>query len=113
MRSGALRQSVMLQRPVTTPDGMGGSVVTWTPVTAKPIHAQIDPISGQERLAMEQIQSTLTHQITIRYLPGVVPSMRLVRVKGQQTYEIHSVQNIEMRNRTLQLLCGEIQVVGA
>jgi len=107
MRSGALRQRVQIQSPPTTADGMGGFTGTWTPVATT--WAQIDPQSGAERIQGDQVTALMTHTIVIRYRPGIVPKMRLVRLVGGQTFEIHSVDNAEFRNRQLTLQCSEVQ----
>lgn len=91
---------------------MGGLTTNWTSVAT--VAAQIDPITGREQLQGDQVTSILTHEIVMRYRPGIVPKMRLIRQgAGNQAYEIHAVTNVEMRNRQLLLQCSEIQMVGA
>jgi SPP1 family predicted phage head-tail adaptor len=112
MRSGALRQRLVLSAPTTTSDGMGGQLLSqYQPVTT--IWGQIDPASGNETLRAEQLTAVITHEILIRYRPNIVPRMRITRVAGGQTFEVHVVINLEMRNHQLTLLCSEVQTVGA
>ena len=111
MRCGSMRQRLQLQTPAAIPDGMGGQTNAWTVVAT--VWGMVGPISGREQLQADQVTALLTHEIDIRYRPGVVPKMRIVRVAGGQVYEIHSIVNLEMRNRQLTLLCSELQVTGA
>lgn len=92
---------------------MGGQAsVPWTVVAT--VWGMVGPLTGRELLQAEQVTAVLTHEIDIRYRAGVVPKMRLVRQGGGgQVFEIHSVMNLEMRNRQLTLLCSEIQTQGA
>lgn len=107
-----MRQRLKLQAPSTTPDGMGGQVTGWTDIAT--VWGMVGPLTGRELLQAEQVTAVLTHEIDIRYRPGVVPKMRIVRQgAGTQVFEIHSVMNLEMRNRQLTLLCSELQTVGA
>lgn len=111
MRSGALRQRLQLQTPPTSGDGMGGQSGAWTTIAT--VWAQIDPISGSERLQAGQMTPALTHEVIMRYRGSVVPKMRLLRAVGGQIYEINAVQNMDMRNHQLTLLCSEVQTAGA
>lgn len=107
-----MRQRLKLQSPSQTPDGMGGQVTGWTDVTTT--WGLVGPLTGRELLQAEQVTAVVTHEIDIRYRPGVVPKMRVVRQgAGSQVFEIHAVINLEMRNRQLTLLCSEIQLQGA
>lgn len=112
MRAGSLRQRFQLQAPVSTPDGMGGTVTNWVVVAT--IWGLLSPVSGAERLLGGQMTAIVAHEIDIRYRPGVVPKMRMVHLQaGSQTYEIHAVLNPEGRNKSLQLTCSEVQLQGA
>ena len=86
-----------------TPDGGGGFILTWTDVAT--VWAAIEPLKGAERLHAQQLQSPVTHRVTMRYRAGVRPSMRLVF--DARTLNIRAVIDPQERNRTLELLCEE------
>ncbi len=62
------------------------------------------PITGDERLAHDQLAGRLTHEVWIRYRAGVVPAMRFRQ--ASRIYEIVAVIEAERRSR-LKCLCEE------
>lgn len=107
-----MRQRLQIQQPIGTPDGMGGQLLTFQPVMT--VWGQVDPATGREQIQADQVSAVATHEIVIRYRPGIVPKMRMVRQgAGSQIFEIQAVLNIDMRNHQLTLLCSEIQATGA
>ncbi len=62
------------------------------------------PISGDERLAHDQLAGRLTHEVWIRHRAGVVPAMRFRQ--GARIYEIVAVLEARRRAR-LKCLCEE------
>lgn len=56
---------VIIQSRGDASDDYGGSAVTWS--TLSTVWAIIEPMSGREVLQSEQLQSRVTHKITIRY----------------------------------------------
>ena len=65
-RTGALRQIVDVERYTTTSDGMGGTTQEWsTHVSDLPV--DIKPLSGAKRLEFAKLDSTITHEIIMRY----------------------------------------------
>ena len=77
MNIANLRERLTLEQPVRTPDGGGGAAVTWQTVTE--LWAYVRPISGDERLAHDQLSGRLTHEVWIRYRAGVLPAMRFTQ----------------------------------
>lgn len=104
MNTGKLRHRATIQQLVSTDDGAGGSIETWQNVAT--VWAAIEPLRGNERYTAQQVQSTLTHKVTIRYREGIKPQMRLT-YKGR-IFDIESVIDIEERHRWLELLCSEV-----
>jgi SPP1 family predicted phage head-tail adaptor len=102
MRIGSLRDRLTLEQPVRTPDGGGGASITWQAVTD--LWAHVRPISGDERLRHDQIAGRLTHRVSIRHRPGVVPAMRFRQ--GARIYEIVAVLDGPRRTH-LKCLCEE------
>lgn len=102
MNIGALRERLLLEQPIRTPDGGGGASVTWQ--TVAELWAHVRPLSGDERLRHDQLCGRLTHEVWLRDRPGVVPAMRFRQ--GARIYEIVAV--IETPHRAhLKCLCEE------
>lgn len=102
MRAGRLRHRVKIQAPVSTQDEYGGTAGSWTDVAT--VDAGIHPMSGRELLAAQAIQSSVTHEIAMRY--RVVDATNRI-LYGARIFNIKSVVNIDERNRDLVLLCTE------
>ena len=71
IRTGGMRQRANLQTKSRSADGGGGGTVSWS--TERKIWCDIQPLSGTQRLEGMQRQSTVTHQISIRYRDDVDP----------------------------------------
>jgi SPP1 family predicted phage head-tail adaptor len=102
MRIAALRDWLVLEQPVRMPDGGGGAAIAWQ--TVAELWAHVRPITGDERLAHDQVAGRLTHRVAIRYRAGVLPAMRLRQ--GARVYEIVAVIETAPRRR-LECLCEE------
>jgi SPP1 family predicted phage head-tail adaptor len=103
MRAGQLRHKVVIQENVPSRDGYGAEVESWDEYAT--VWAAIEPIRGREFWESQQINAEVTARITIRYLAGVTPKMRILH--GTRIFEILSVINPEERNRELQLMVKE------
>ena len=85
-----LKHHITLQKSVRTPDGGGGFTETWQNADSTPdVYAAIVPLSGSEQLRFHQLESTVTHRITLRYRNDVTPAMRLVH--GTDVYNITAI----------------------
>ena len=102
MHIGAMNERFALQQPIRTPDDAGGATVTWE--TVADVWAHVRPISGDERLAHDQLAGRLTHEVWIRHRAGVTPAMRFSQ--GARIYEIVAVLEMQRRTR-LKCLCEE------
>lgn len=102
MKAGRLRHLVDIQQKSVTRNTFGEEVVTWA-TFADDIWASVEPIRGQEFVALRQQGSELTTRIRCRYVSGVTPSM-IVRFNGEE-YAISEVISPMERDRELELLC--------
>ena len=59
------RDKVTFQYQQGTTDGMGGNSVQWMDLVSD--FVMIQPISGNQRMHLEAVQSTITHKIRARY----------------------------------------------
>jgi len=76
---------ISIQSLGTTQDSTTGIVTEgWT--TFATLWATIEPLTAREFLAAAATQSKVTARITIDYIAGVLPSMRVVH--GTHTYKI-------------------------
>jgi SPP1 family predicted phage head-tail adaptor len=102
MNIGTLDERLVLEQPARTPDGGGGAILAWEPVAE--LWARVRPISGEERLAHDQLAGRLTHEVWIRWRAGVTPAMRFRQ--DTRTYQIAAV--LETSRRVwLKCLCEE------
>lgn len=76
MKAGSLRHRITLEHNVTTRDQWGGEVVGWQTFAAD-VPAEVVPLSGREFIAAGELQGQVQARITIRYLPGVLDTMRI------------------------------------
>jgi SPP1 family predicted phage head-tail adaptor len=106
MRAGKFRKIVSIEQPSRVADAVGEMVPTWTPFATN-IYAEIEPLRGTEKLQAMQINASATDAVTIRYLPGVTPQMRITY--GTRVLQIQNVQNTKERDREIVLLCTELQ----
>jgi len=104
MRSGDLRHSVDLQSTASVPDGMGGDTLTWS--TQATVRAAIWPVSVKEQVRAGAETMVGTHNVRIRYLPGVSAAWRVKF--GARYFSIVSIVDHEERNVQMDLLCREV-----
>jgi SPP1 family predicted phage head-tail adaptor len=109
MKIGKLRHRVRLQEYVISKDSFGAEVENWSDTAT--VWASIEPLSGREYFAAQQINAEVSTKITIRYRAGVKPTMRILF--GGRIFEILSVINTEEKNRELILMCREVLEDGA
>lgn len=92
-----------LQDEVRVADGAGGFTRSWKDVAE--LWAELEPVSGKEKLHAMQMQSTLTHRIYIRYRDFVTASQRLL-FDGRYFYIKH-VTSFGRSGETLELFAEE------
>lgn len=83
MDAGRLRNFVTVQQKSLAGSGdRGQPVYSWT--TFAQIYAEIEPLptAGKKMEIARQLVATATHQVTIRYLAGLTPEMRIVDLNG-------------------------------
>lgn len=98
-----LRHRVDVQRRSTATDEHGQQLKVWDSVCYVP--AAVEPLTGKELDEAQASNYELTHKVTMRYYPGLDIKMRVMF--GSRVFAIHSIQNIEERNRVLVMLCKE------
>ena len=83
-----LRHRVTIEQVTETRDADGGVVTAWAALHSK-VPAEIVPLSGREFVAAQAAQAGITARLTIRYVTGITPKMRVVH--GADIYNIEAV----------------------
>lgn len=110
MRAGMLRHKIAIQKPstATSRDSYGAEVVAWS--TDSQPYASIMPLRGSEYLAAQQVQSSVTHKIRIRYqtLVGGTRIHPRCRIRfGTRYFNIQDILKIDERDIFLDMMCME------
>ena len=74
--AGKLRHKVEIQEFIEVINSFGEREKYWAHVAD--VWAAIEPLSAKEFVAAQQMQSSVTARITIRYRPGIKPEMRIL-----------------------------------
>ena len=103
MTAPRLRHRVDIQDFDTVQDSETGAVEeTWVDVDTD-VPAEIWPMSGREFVAAQSIQAAVNTKITIRYVDGITPRMRVLH--GYDVYNIKAVLPDPTLRRHLTLMC--------
>jgi len=125
MRAGKLCHRITIEYQTETEDEYGAPVVTWVPIWQ--LWAQIQPLTGREYWAAQQVQAEMTHRVLTRWHPGwriepgvfitpaqlipqgeqvgITPTAR-IRFRGR-VFNIISVADIEEKHEYLEIRCIE------
>ena len=114
MESGSLRKLLTLQSCGNAQNAFGEDASqAWTDLAT--LWGSIRNLNGRE-LALAKastITATATHQVRIRYRPGLLITMRIVYAQGGPTqpryFAINAIADDEERHRELILTCTEIK----
>jgi SPP1 family predicted phage head-tail adaptor len=98
-----LRHRLVLEELQRVSDAGGGFSEDW--VTVATLWCDLRPVAGLETVEADRLAGRVSHEISLRYRPGVVPAMRFR--KGTRVFHILSVINVGERNRWLKCLCEE------
>jgi len=105
MIAGKLRHVISIEQPAETKSLSGGITnAPWSTFVAG-LRAEIEDLGGSEKSTGDNFTALSTHKITIRYYPGITTKMR-VNFKGRY-FDILDGNNVENRNRELDLMCRE------
>ena len=106
MRSGRLRHEVTIQSLVPVQDAATGNIAdTWTLFAN--VRAEVRPATLREFIAAGVEQAKVTAVITIRYLAGIKPSMRVLF--GDRVYNIeNALPDPKSGREYMNLPCSDI-----
>ena len=89
LAAGRLRHRVTIEQPVVTQDQTTGAIVETWGAFAERVPAAIEPLSARDFIQSAAMQSEITTRITVRYIVGLKPNMRVVH--GSTIYNIRGI----------------------
>lgn len=101
---GTRDERVTIQTPAPTKDEYGQPVPGWDDFAT--VWAKVDDRSGGEGLQANQITAYMNTTFNIRFLEGVNETMRILRLRTGEYYNIRSIKRPD-RNRSLDV-SGEL-----
>lgn len=110
-RAGQLRHRVMIQRMTPATDASGNRTESWEDFYA--CSAAISTTGGREFFEAHRVGADLSHELTVRYRDGIMPTMRVLyadpkNASAERYFGIRSVVNPTEQRRWLKLLCREL-----
>jgi SPP1 family predicted phage head-tail adaptor len=87
--AGKLRHRVTIEQPAITQNPLTGEITEGWGTFAANLPAAIEPLSARDFIQSAAMQSEITTRITVRYLAGIKPNMRVVN--GDTIYNIRGV----------------------
>lgn len=101
-----LRHRIRLEAGTPSQDGTTGEVTDAWGTFADNVPAEIRPLSGRELIAAQAELAEVSAWITIRWMPGVLPSMRVVHDDdGGRVYNVRHVKLDDTQRRWITMLC--------
>ena len=101
---GKLRERITVQIASGTTNALGETVLAWNNSSA--VWASVEGVSAREALIAGQQETSVTHKVRLRYLPGLTQQMRFSW--RSRTLEIVSL--LEHGNRSEhEAICQEQQ----
>jgi SPP1 family predicted phage head-tail adaptor len=104
MNPGILSKTVTFQALSPTVDSVGQPTEIWTDFAI--VRAGINTLRGREFIQALAGQSELTHIVTIRYIVGLNPTMRIKYC--DRYFQVSYIINVDEKNREQQIYCTEV-----
>lgn len=101
-RAPKLNRKLILEAPVTVPDGAGGFSVVWTSMGT--IWAQIDPRTGRETAGIGAPLALAGYQIVVRAAPPGAPSRPLPEQRFREGLRLYSILAVTERDTDARFL---------
>jgi SPP1 family predicted phage head-tail adaptor len=106
MQAGTLNKRIKISQLVTgspATDEFGAPNTSWEELDT--VWAAVEPISGREFWAQQQVQSEITAKIRIRYRDDVAVGMKAEY--NNKTYMIKNIIDYQESHKELLLMCTE------
>jgi len=105
MNPGRLRHRLVLEQPVFTSDGGGGTSRSWQ--TTATLWAAVSPLSPASNVDAEQPGGHIGYRVICRYRSDIRPGQRFR--EGHQHLDIYAVVDPDGRKRWAECRCREHQ----
>ena len=89
LAAGKLRHRVTIEQPSITQNPATGEITEGWSTFAASVPAAIEPLSARDFIQSAAMQSEITTRITIRYITGLKPNMRIIN--GTTIYNIRGI----------------------
>jgi SPP1 family predicted phage head-tail adaptor len=107
--AGKLRHRITIQQPAITQDAQTGEITEGWSTFAANLPAAIEPLSARDFIQSAAMQSEITTRITVRYLAGIKPAMRIVDAATGSIYNIRGVLSDKDSGRAyITMPCDEV-----
>lgn len=93
MRAGRLDRRIAIQQNTPTANSVGQEKESWSDLHT--IWAEVTPVRGAERYAVNQDAAVIEEKFKIRYVPGITPKNRIFY--NNRAYDIKGVLEIGRR----------------
>lgn len=100
--AGELTERITIEQPTTSQNDVGETTLSWA--TFATVWAKVQSLSGREAERYAEVVGFSGHKVTIRALPGLTSSMRVIY--RSRTLEIGAINEYE-RVWYLELICTE------
>lgn len=100
--AGRLRHRVRIEQRTLSQNELGEVLEDWQEVAT--VWAAIEPLSGRELIAAQQVNSKVTARLVIRYRSDLLPEMRLVHHKQGQDVIYNPAAFLEDKDSGLEYL---------
>jgi len=111
LNAGRLNKRFDIEKPVAgypAVNSFGEKNIVWEKVATT--WGSVEPISGREFWAQQQVQSEITVRFRVRYRTDILNGMRIVYSGAY--YAIKSIIDPLEKHEELQLMCSEGVLVG-
>jgi SPP1 family predicted phage head-tail adaptor len=100
---GKLRERVTVQQSSASRNSLGEAVLSWSDFAT--VWASVEGVSAREALAAGQQDTTITHRVRLRYLPGLTQRDRF----SWRSRTLNIVSLLEYDNRAEHVaICEEV-----
>lgn len=100
---GKLRDRITVQIASGSTNTLGEAVLAWSDSTS--VWASVEGVSSREALAAGQQETTITHRVRLRHLPGLTQQMRF----AWRNRTLNIISLLEYGNRTEHVaICEEV-----
>lgn len=104
-----MRHRVLLQARSLVQDSAGGQIVAWQDIA--PLWCQLLPAAGKEIEAGGAVRGETMFNAKMRYHPQIISKNRLLGIApatlADRIFNITSVNNVDERNREMDLVLSE------